>query len=526
MTILRVLFLSWVLVTGIGISLGRTMRNENLRIYRDFAQSYARIIADRVDGDRIPGYLATGVTDEYYWDIYRDMQGMVDYADLRYLYVFVPAEEGIRYVWDSQADDDSRPLNDIWYYEGNFSKDLIYDCYENNREAFYVYQYDVLNLAAFITPVQDSSGKVVALVEADILMPRAETVFPSVAKRMLVYVLAVLVIGMGLFYYYTRKRVIAPLEKLDRAATDMIGNLDYEEDLVIDVHTGDEIEIVAHSMEEMNRRIKDYIRENLAITAERERIGAEMEMAANIQTSMLPNLFPAYPQKEEFDIYATMEPAKEVGGDFYDFYMIGEDRLALVVADVSGKGVPAALYMMISKMLLKTQMQSNPDPAGTLRRVNTLLYENNDESMFVTVWLGILHLPTGELTYADAGHEKIVLYQNGEWRMLPKEYRGMVMGMVATEELEEMPEKRRYRNQTILMKPGDVLLQYTDGVTEATRSDEEMFGEERLVEAVRSSASTQPEELLPHIRGKIRDFVADAEPFDDITMLALRYNGC
>lgn len=525
-TILRVLLLSWVLVTGIGISLVRTMRNENLRIYRDFAQSYARIIADRVDGDRIPGYLATGVTDEYYWDIYRDMQGMVDYADLRYLYVFVPAEEGIRYVWDSQADDDARPLNDIWYYEGNFSKDLIYDCYENNREAFYVYQYDVLNLAAFITPVQDSSGKAVALVEADILMPRAETVFPSVVKRMLLYILAVLVIGMGLFYYYTRKRVIAPLEKLDRAATDMIGNLDNEEDLVIDVHTGDEIEIVAHSMEEMNRRIKDYIRENLAITAERERIGAEMEMAANIQTSMLPNLFPAYPQMEEFDIYATMEPAKEVGGDFYDFYMIGEDRLALVVADVSGKGVPAALYMMISKMLLKTQMQSDPDPAGTLRRVNTLLYENNDESMFVTVWLGILHLPTGELTYADAGHEKIVLYQNGEWRMLPKEYRGMVMGMMATKELEELPEKRRYRNQTIMMKPGDVLLQYSDGVTEAARRDEEMFGEERLVDAARSSASTQPEELIPHIRGKISDFVADAEPFDDITMLALRYNGC
>ena len=453
------------------------------------------------------------------------MQGMVDVAGLRYLYVFVPEEEGIRYVWDAQSDDDERPLNDIWYYEGTFSPDLAFDCYRNGKEASYIYRYDVIDLAAYIAPIRDSNGKVVALAEADVIVPRVEMIFSSVVRRLLFYVIAVLLLGMGFFYYFTRKRIITPLEKLDHATTEMIENLGSPEEFTIDIHTGDEIEIVARSIEEMDRKLKDYIWENIAITAERERIGAEMDMAANIQTSMLPNLFPAYPQKEEFDIYATMEPAKEVGGDFYDFYMLGENHLAIVVADVSGKGVPAALYMMISKMLLKTQMQSDPDPATALRKVNTRLYENNDESMFVTVWLGILDLTTGELIYADAGHEKIVLYQNGEWRMLPKEYRGMVLGMVATEEIDQLAEKRRYCNQTILMKPGDVLLQYTDGVTEATNSTEEMFGEERLVEAVKTAPSTQPEELLPHIRGKISEFVGDAEPFDDITMLAMRYNG-
>ena len=524
-TILRVLLLTWVLVTGIGIGIGRRIKSENQIIYRDFAQSYARILATNVDGDRIPGYLESSITDAYYNNIHKSMKGMVDNADLRYLYVFVPVEEGIRYVWDAQSDDDSRPLNDIWYYDGNYPSDKVFEAYNNGKEVFYTYQYDVLHLAAYVTPIRNSSGDVVALAEADIIMPRAEMIFPSLVKSIIAYVLIVLVVSMALFYFFTRKRIITPLERINAATSGMIESLESDEDIAIDVHTGDEIEVVARSIEKMNHRLKEYIRENNAITAERERIGAELDVAANIQSSMLPSLFPAYPQREEFDIYATMEPAKEIGGDFYDFYMIGEDRLGIVVADVSGKGIPAALYMMIAKILLKTQMQSVPDPAATLDRVNDLLHDNNDESMFVTVWLAILDIATGELTYADAGHERIVLYQNGEWKIIPKAYRGMVLGMVSSEDIAGLPDNRRYHNQTIMLAPGDVLLEYTDGVTEATREDSEMFGEDRLLEAVKNAPSRKPEELLPHIRGSITEFVGEAEQFDDITMLVLRYNG-
>ena len=249
----------------------------------------------------------------------------------------------------------------------------------------------------------------------------------------------------------------------------------------------------------------------------------ELNMAAGIQAHMLPNIFPAFPGRKEFDIYATMDPAKEVGGDFYDFFMIGEDHLGIVVADVSGKGVPAALFSMIAKTMLKTQAQMRPSPERVLLEVNASLSENNEEDMFVTVWLGVLEISTGELTYADAGHEKLLLYQNGAWKFLPKQG-GPALAMWEPEDLELMDEKFQFRNQTVHLNPGDAIFQYTDGVTEATDADNELFGDDRLLAAMNSAPSAKPEDLLPHVRAKIDEFVKDAPQFDDITMLGLRMN--
>ena len=253
---------------------------------------------------------------------------------------------------------------------------------------------------------------------------------------------------------------------------------------------------------------------------------AELDMATRIQANMLPNLFPAFPKYEEFDIYATMTPAKEVGGDFYDFFLIDSDRLAMVVADVSGKGVPAALFMMTARTILKTKAQSNPSlsPKELLEEANAALTENNEEDMFVTVWFGELQISTGELTYSDAGHEKLLLYQDGEWKFLPTSG-GVALAMWEPEDLEFMDEQYRFRNQTIHLNPGDAIFQYTDGVTEATDAHNELFGDDRLLSAMNSAPASQPEELLPYVRTKIDEFVKDAPQFDDITMLGLRYKG-
>ena len=257
---------------------------------------------------------------------------------------------------------------------------------------------------------------------------------------------------------------------------------------------------------------------------ERSRIETELNMASSIQTHMLPNIFPAFPERNEFEIYATMEPAKEVGGDFYDFFMIDEDRLCMVVADVSGKGVPAALFSMIAKTLLKMQAETWNNPEYVLQKTNALLSENNKESMFVTVWLGVLEISTGELTYADAGHEKLLLYQNGEWKFLPKKG-GPALAMLDPEDLEMLGDKSLFHNQTVQLRPGDAIFQYTDGVTEATDTKNELFGDERLLNAMNSAPTAKLEELLPHVRNKINEFVMDAEQFDDITMLGIRYKG-
>jgi len=253
---------------------------------------------------------------------------------------------------------------------------------------------------------------------------------------------------------------------------------------------------------------------------------AELNMATRIQANMLPNLFPAFPKYQEFDVYATMDPAREVGGDFYDFFLIDSDRLALVMADVSGKGVPAALFMMTARTILKTKAQSNPalTPKELLEEANAALTENNEEDMFVTVWFGILQISTGELTYADAGHEKLLLYQDGAWKFLPKAG-GVALAMWEPEDLECMAEPYQFRNQTIRLAPGDAIFQYTDGVTEATDANNELFGDDRLLEAMNSAPTVQPEELLPHIRKKIDEFVREAPQFDDITMLGLQYKG-
>ena len=254
---------------------------------------------------------------------------------------------------------------------------------------------------------------------------------------------------------------------------------------------------------------------------------SELDMATGIQANILPNTFPAFPAYQEFDIYATMDPAKEVGGDFYDFFLIDDDRLALVIADVSGKGVPAALFMMTVRTILKTKAQSNPtlSPQELLMEANATLCENNTGGMFVTVWLGILKISTGELVYADAGHEKLLLYQNGMWRMLPKETIGPALAMWAPEDFAFMTEEYRYRDKTIQLRPGDAIFQYTDGVTEAMPANHELFGEERLLDAMNSAPSTQPEDLLAYVRARIDEFVKGAAQFDDITMLGLQYKG-
>ena len=288
-----------------------------------------------------------------------------------------------------------------------------------------------------------------------------------------------------------------------------------------------EVGRLADDFSDMVVELDEYSTNMARLSAEKERIGTELALAADIQAHMLPSTFPAFPAYREFDIYATMDPAKEVGGDFYDFFLIDDDRLALVMADVSGKGVPAALFMMTARTILKTRAQSNPTltPQELLTEANATLYENNRDGMFVTVWLGILKISTGELVYADAGHEKLLLYQNGAWRLLPKETIGPALAMWAPEDFVYMTEEYRYRDVTVRLSPGDAIFQYTDGVTEAMTADRELFGEERLLAAMNSAPSARPEELLPHVRAKIDEFVKGAPQFDDITMLGLQYRG-
>ena len=242
----------------------------------------------------------------------------------------------------------------------------------------------------------------------------------------------------------------------------------------------------------------------------------ELNMATEIQMSMLPLTFPAFPDRPEFDIYASMDPAKEVGGDFYDFFLIDDDHLATVIADVSGKGVPAALFMMSSKILLNDHATIGGSPAEILERVNKLVYANNKAHMFVTVWLGILEISTGKLTSASAGHEYPMINVNGKYELL-KDKHGLAIGA--------MPNSK-YKDTEITLNKGDSVFVYTDGVAEATDANNELFGTDRTLEALNAiRAGVSQKEILAGVRSAVDAFVKEAPQFDDLTMLGLKYFG-
>ena len=278
----------------------------------------------------------------------------------------------------------------------------------------------------------------------------------------------------------------------------------------LEIHTGDELENLSHVMADMEKdlaRHEDHIRE---ITAEKERINTELSLATRIQTDALPNVFP---EREDFTLFASMDPAKEVGGDFYDFFFVDDDHLALVIADVSGKGVPAALFMMSAKSLIQTAVMLGNSPAVALQRVNDHICENNEIDMFVTVWLGILELSTGKLVCANAGHEFPAVCHGGRFALFQDEH-GMAVGGLSGMD---------YSEYTLRLERGDRLFVYTDGVPEAMTASREFFGTERMTEALNSAAGSSPKEILAAVRQAVDSFVGDAEQFDDLTMLCLEY---
>lgn len=296
------------------------------------------------------------------------------------------------------------------------------------------------------------------------------------------------------------------------------GNLEKK----LDIRTGDEIESLALSFNAMTDELTAYMKNLAAVTAREERIATELAVATRIQENMLPNIFPPFPDRREFDIFASMQPAKEIGGDFYDFYLLDEHRVVITIADVSGKGIPAALFMVVAKVVLKNFVRMTAEGAAlsdAAAEANAQLCQNNETMMFVTAFIGILDFRDGTLTYVNAGHTPPLVYRAQEERFsyLPVA-RNFVLGAM---------EDFTYAEQRVHLGCGDVLLLYTDGVTEAANARDELYGEERLLAALNDAhAAWLPlKELFSRLRASIDSFVQEAEQADDMTMLALAFYG-
>lgn len=282
------------------------------------------------------------------------------------------------------------------------------------------------------------------------------------------------------------------------------------------VRIQNEMKYLADDVVDLAEEMDAYTLEIEEITKEKERIETELDLATKIQASMLPNQFPPFPDRKEFDIYASMDPAKEVGGDFYDFFFIDPDHICLAIADVSGKGIPGALFMMSSKIMIESKASPGKTPAEILTDVNDAISKNNQAEMFVTMWLGILEISTGRIIAANAGHEYPSLMKNGQEFQLIKDKHGFVLGGM---------EGLKYKDYEIELQPGDKLFVYTDGVPEASNKDNELYGTERMLKALNESRKGGPKEILQGVRKSVDDFVEEAEQFDDLTMMCIEYKG-
>ncbi|MBQ7507062.1 MAG: SpoIIE family protein phosphatase [Lachnospiraceae bacterium] len=334
-------------------------------------------------------------------------------------------------------------------------------------------------------------------------------IIDSAILLIVVVILAVIFISV-LCSNWLSKRLVAPIAELTYEVQKIQGD---HLDFALTLNTRDEIQTLAESFGALTVRMKQYINDITSITAEKERIGAELSVAAQIQSDMLPAIFPPFPDHKEFDIYAVMDPAKEVGGDFYDFFMPDENTLVTVIADVSGKGVPAALFMTIAKTLIKNQAMNSASPAKILSAVNDQLCENNKASYFVTAWIGIMDIHTGKMICGSAGHEyPAIKMADGKFSIFKDEH-GLPLAAL---------EDVHYTEYELDIPENGVFFVYTDGVPEATNVNDELYEMDRMIVALNRNPEADPEQLLKNVREDIDRFVGTADQFDDLTMLCVK----
>ncbi len=499
------------------------------RYYKELGTNLVRTLASQLDADELDYYYETGEMDENYYKTQQFIQDLVASNNVEYLYVVRPNGVGVTFLFDS----DMEVGEGGEYYDGGYCAlgtyvDLVGGFAENldkllaGEDVEPIIQPDAGFgwLMTAMVPVLHEDGTMAGYVMADISMYDVMHTSQTFLITLVVLLVALTVAFIVLFLTILRRKVIQPIDQLTQATGAFIQN--NEDELaagtatvnVPEIRTGDEVEELANSFRKMEEDMISYIRSFMKITAEKERIGAELNVATQIQADMLPRIFPAFPERQEFDIYATMNPAKEVGGDFYDFFLVDDDHLAVVIADVSGKGVPAALFMVIAKTLIKNHAQNKETPGEVFTNTNEQLCEGNDAGLFVTAWMGVLQISTGHFVYVNAGHNPPLLRRAGgsfEWL---KSRPGFVLAGM---------EGVRYRENEMELAPGDVLYLYTDGVTEATDAHQQLFGEERLQAALNEQPMLPVGQMLSKIKGCIDSFVGEAEQFDDITMLGLEY---
>lgn len=519
------------LILGVCLIAGRMLYVRNIQIYTDYVYSYAHLIADNISGITPTKLMETGIKDEDYYNIrYMLMTAGIYEDEFRDFYLVVPGEEDLIYISEiyHNLPEEKAELSDVQaeflehrdYRPGE--KDammavLSMEPWPEEQKLFQgLRELGGEKLATALVPLRTMENEIPALIGVDVSVAAIWESIMNLFVMLAITIVVITIVGIIARYRILERTLIEPIVTLKAGTDGLVKRLDSDEAFVSDIHTGDEIEALAHSIEEMDCSLKQKTRDLVEITAEQERLSTELELAGSIQKTMLPRNFPPFPERKEFDIYASMDPAKEVGGDFYDFFLVDDDHLALVIADVSGKGIPAALFMMMVKIMVQNCVLAGLGPKQAIEQVNQLIVNNNEESMFVTVWLGILEISSGHLTAVNAGHEYPILKKPGGYYELQKDRHSLAVGMM---------EGIQYREYVLDLEPGVCLFVYSDGLPEATNSGGKLFGLDRTLAVLNEAPDDGVEETLKRVKSAVDAYVGQAAKFDDLTMMCVSYHG-
>ncbi len=496
--------------------------------YADTGYRIGRLAAQVVDGDKIDSYLDPEYRKtEEYKNTMRRLDNITQRMNAAFIYVLQPMDDDWNEViFLFETVNDNYELSP--YLPGHVRESaseeysqkyaLIYDGKSEEECVFRSARQTTTGAhVSSLVPVKNSDGESVGVLCVQLqeveLRPARNKLLREIAGAALIMILLVSVA----YGWLLRKTVAKPIRHIASETVRFSRDNELPEVSLTDSTPGnDEIKLLAMHVDKMEFAIMNYTENLKTVTSQKDRMEGELNVASGIQQGIIPNTFPPFPERDEFSLYAHMTPAKEVGGDFYDFFFIDDDHLGLVIADVSGKGAPAALFMMATKIMVKNRAQLGGTPAEVLADVNQQLCEGNYENMFVTAWFGILEVSTGVLTTANAGHEYPALcHADGTFEFFKDKHGFVLGGMSGT----------KYREEVLTLQPGDTLFVYTDGVTEATDRDLHLFGTERLLETLNVSPHAAPDELLGNMAASIHSFANGMEQADDITMLALQYHG-
>ena len=522
--IVLVLVLFGVLVSFLGFA---SFTEAFKREYETTTYHMADTATTLVNGDHLEAYLAGEETEEYQRSK-RNLDLYCKKINVSLVYVIdVDTSDYGSFV--SVFNSVNNEVDDSSYteWELGHERNTTNDEYRRNYRAIYeqgsvyetVYRLKPGDGAhphiTTMVPVKDSAGEVRAILCIQRPVREIREARRPYLRNIALSTILLALVSSTVAALFIRKQFVAPIQKVSDEATRFAKENTKGEPLG-EISKFEEFARLARSIDTMETDMVSYIENLTAFTADKERIVTELSLAGKIQEASVPNEFPAFPEREDFDIFGMMDPAREVGGDFYNFYFVDDDHLALVIGDVSGKGIPAALFMMVTNILISDRTRMGGNPAEILRFVNQEICAHNEAEMFVTVWLGILELSTGKLVAANAGHEyPAIRHADGAFELL-RDKHGFVIGGL---------EGVSYRGYELQLAPGDRIFVYTDGVPEATAPDNTMFGTVRMLAALNEVPTGSPEQILNKVRRAVDDFVKGAEQFDDLTMLCLEYKG-